>query len=403
MNKFPSSLYIILAFFFSLLFLTEIKKSVAIEPAENIEKKISETRKRLKDFDGEITKERKKLEKLKRDKKNISEEIKKLDDLIASKNSELETYRNEYEKILLLLNGLQQRIDRQSGKSSAIKKRLSRRLRDIYKQGNLYKMEAVCNSKDFLELSKKVKLLEIVARNDAKLIGEFKSELAKLGGMRKNLEDSKNSSYEILEKIKTAEKDILLRKSEKERFLAEISSNEKKHAASIKKAERDAEKLQELVKGLLKEKVTAEKDIKGRNGLRRFKATKGNLPWPVEGDVVKTFGKKVDKEFNTYLYNKGITIRVNGENKFCSVFPGTVLYADDFSMYGKLMIVDHGEGFYSVYGYAAELYAKAGEKVTQGKILGRVGSNESNGKGELYFEVRYKGVPQDPLMWLRKK
>ncbi|OGL38362.1 MAG: hypothetical protein A2042_10105 [Candidatus Schekmanbacteria bacterium GWA2_38_11] len=400
---FPATIYLILVVFFSSLFLIGVKESLSSEPAENIEKKISESQKKLKDYDGKITQEKKKLEKLKKDKKNVSEEIKKLDDLIAFKNRELETYRNEYEKNLLLLNELQQRIDQQTYKFSAIKKRLSKRLRNMYKQGNFYKMEIIYNSKDFFELSQKVKLLEIVARNDGKLIGEFKSELTQLDGMRKNLEASKNSSYGILEKIKTAEKDILFRKSEKERFLAEISSNEKKHTASIKKAERDSEKLQDLIKGLLKEKVTAEKDMKGRNGSRRFKVTKGNLPWPVEGEVVKTFGKQIDKEFNTYLYNKGITIKVNGENKFCSIFPGTVLYADNFSMYGKLMIVDHGEGFYSVYGYASELYAKAGEKVTQGKILGRVDTKESDGRSELYFEVRYKGVPQDPLIWLKKK
>ena len=80
-----------------------------------------------------------------------------------------------------------------------------------------------------------------------------------------------------------------------------------------------------------------------------------------------------------------------------------MLYADVFSMYGKLMIIDHGEGFYSVYGYASELYAKAGEKVTQGKILGRVETKDSDVRGELYFEVRYKGKPQDPMLWIRKK
>ena len=131
--------------------------------------------------------------------------------------------------------------------------------------------------------------------------------------------------------------------------------------------------------------------------------TKFSFAIPLKTRKAEELIKQVDKEFNTYLYNKGITIKVNGENKFCSIFPGTVLYADNFSMYGKLMIVDHGEGFYSVYGYAAELYAKAGEKVTQGKILGRVDTKESDGRSELYFEVRYKGVPQDPLIWLKKK
>ena len=135
---FPATIYLILVVFFSSLFLIGVKESLSSEPAENIEKKISESQKRLKDYDGKITQEKKKLEKLKKDKKNVSEEIKKLDDLIAFKNRELETYRNEYEKNLLLLNELQQRIDQQTYKFSAIKKRLSKRLRNMYKEGNFY-------------------------------------------------------------------------------------------------------------------------------------------------------------------------------------------------------------------------------------------------------------------------
>jgi len=399
-----TTLYIILILFFCFLFLTDVKKSIASNKPEEVEKKISESQRKLKDFNEQIEQEKKRIEKLRKDKRSIVEEIKKMTALIAAKNKELEVYRNEYEKNSALLNELQEKIEQESNRFSVIKERLVKRLRAVYKHGRFNKMEAIYNSRGYLELLEKIKLLQIASINDARLVRKFKLGIKELEGIKQNLIASRNRAFELLEKMERVEKEISLRKKEKERLLSEINYNEKKYLASLERIERNSEKLQDLIKKLLKEKIVLQEGLKKSGSrLSRFRLTKGNLPWPTEGEVVKFFGKQLDQEHNSYLYNKGITIRVKGEKKFSSIFPGNVLYADLFPGYGKLVIIDHGDGFYSIYGYASELYVKVGEKVTQGKILGTIGKNDSNDNGELYFEVRYKGNPQDPLAWLKGK
>ena len=76
-------------------------------------------------------------------------------------------------------------------------------------------------------------------------------------------------------------------------------------------------------------------------------------------------------------------------------------FADWFKGYGKLVILDHGRGYYSLYAQASELKVSEGDSVTSGQVLGLVGDTDSLVGSSLYFEIRKNGVPQDPLRWLK--
>ena len=171
---------------------------------------------------------------------------------------------------------------------------------------------------------------QIISKNDAKFIGEFEKEIRYLEESKKSLTDLKNKSLETFKKIKIAEKEILMRKNEKERFLSEINSDEKRRTAVLKKLQDDSKNLQKLIKNLLKEKISSLETARGKKNLGKLNAFKGKLPWPAEGKIVKFFGKQLNAELNTYLYNTGITIGVGSEKKFTSIFAGTVIFSDNF-------------------------------------------------------------------------
>ncbi len=379
-----------------LLFTAEAKNYSPVSRSGEIDKKLSESKNKLNDYNEKLLLEKNKLEKLKKDKTNVLGEIKKLNDSIAVKEKELEVYKTEYEGNLKLLNDLQKEIYQHAENISSARERLGKRLRALYKQGTYQQIEIIYDSKNYLEFLQKIKLLQIVSKNDANLIGEFEKEIGYLEESKKSLTDSKNRSLETFEKIKMAEKEILTRKNEKEHFLSEINSDEKRRTSALKKLQDDSKNLQKLIKNLLKEKISSLKAAKGDINSGKLNAVKGNLPWPAEGKIVKFFGKQLYGELNTYIYNTGITISVGSEKKFTSIFAGTVIFSDNLSGYGKVIIIDHGGSLYSVYGNAGELYTKIGDKITQGKMLGKV-------DGELYFEIRLKGTPQDPLTWLKGK
>lgn len=128
---------------------------------------------------------------------------------------------------------------------------------------------------------------------------------------------------------------------------------------------------------------------------------KGDLSWPVEGQVTSRFGRAPAGRFGTTIVRNGIEVgAVEGANAM-AVHEGTVAYAAPFPGFGTLVIVDHGGSAFTLYGHLLEASVSAGTNVSRGTPLGRVGLSPSGGAG-LYFELRIDGRPVNPLEWLRR-
>jgi septal ring factor EnvC (AmiA/AmiB activator) len=102
-------------------------------------------------------------------------------------------------------------------------------------------------------------------------------------------------------------------------------------------------------------------------------------------------------------FNRGIEIAAAQGKDIVAVAEGAVIYADWFKGYGRLIIVDHGSGYFTLYAHASDILVKAGEAVRGGHVIGKVGDSGSLEGPQLYFELRHKGKPQDPLAWLQPR
>ena len=129
---------------------------------------------------------------------------------------------------------------------------------------------------------------------------------------------------------------------------------------------------------------------------------RGALSWPASGIVTKRFGKQSISRSGPSMSRTGIEISVAEGEPVRSVHEGVVAYADPFTGYGNLVIVDHGDGAYSLYGYLASVEVSRGDRIAVQAALGRSGRNPG-GNPALYFELRVDGAPVDPLQWLKKQ
>lgn len=131
-----------------------------------------------------------------------------------------------------------------------------------------------------------------------------------------------------------------------------------------------------------------------------FGLLRGQLPWPVEGAVVEVaFGKVVNARFNTVTHQNGLDLRIHEGAEVKAVGKGQVAFAGWFRGYGNLVIVDHGDGFHTLYAHLAAAAVKEGEAVEQGQLVGLVGDTGSLKGAYLYFEIRANGKPVDPMPW----
>ena len=130
-------------------------------------------------------------------------------------------------------------------------------------------------------------------------------------------------------------------------------------------------------------------------------AFQGALPWPARGRVANRFGREASSRFGTAVARNGIEISVAEGQRVNAVHEGTVAYADEFTGYGTLVIVEHGGGAFSLYGHLGTVQVARGDRVEAGSTLGLSGRNPT-GNPSLYFELRIDARPVDPLQWLQK-
>lgn len=132
-----------------------------------------------------------------------------------------------------------------------------------------------------------------------------------------------------------------------------------------------------------------------------LRAFQGALPWPARGRLQSRFGRDTSSRFGTAIVRNGIEIAVAPGQRVGAVHEGTVAYADKFTGYGTLVIIEHAGGAYTLYGHLDAAHVARGDRVEPGTSLGASGRNP-NGNPVLYFELRIDGRPVDPLQWLEK-
>jgi septal ring factor EnvC (AmiA/AmiB activator) len=128
-----------------------------------------------------------------------------------------------------------------------------------------------------------------------------------------------------------------------------------------------------------------------------FSALKGKLPWPVIGRLAHKFGSpRTEGSWDGVLIDAGEGMDIKAVNR------GKVVYAEWLRGYGLLTIIDHGQGYMTLYAFSQSLYKRTGDSVEAGDVIASVGQSGGRSQAGLYFEIRKKGVPIDPLEWCRR-
>ncbi len=125
------------------------------------------------------------------------------------------------------------------------------------------------------------------------------------------------------------------------------------------------------------------------------------MPWPGDGPITLSFGRQRHPVYDTYTLSKGIEIGAEPESPVLAVFAGRVAFADWFRGYGQVVILDHGNDFFTLYGHIAAVHVRVGQRVQAGEQVGTVGDTGSLTGPSLYFEIREGTDALNPLNWLQ--
>lgn len=151
---------------------------------------------------------------------------------------------------------------------------------------------------------------------------------------------------------------------------------------------------------------TAEKEPGGKGGRadaqKRFSEYQGLLKMPVNGTISSAYGKYKEPNSGATAFKNGIEIAAKRGTPVKAVFDGETAFSDWLTGFGRVVILSHGNSYYTVYGYLEELMVSEGDAIEAGQTIATVGDSGSISGSVLYFEVRYKGNPLNPLDWIEK-
>lgn len=335
-----------------------------------------------------------KLEETKRREHSVLEEIDGMNRRLQSVEADLRRHRER----LRQTEGEIRRVEAEMAehRTSLDRKKtwMKRKLRVMQRYGPSYELFVLlAAADDMAEVMRRWKYLEVITLQDRRTIDAFIGAIRGLEEKERQLRDLRTELQRQEEKVRLTERTIQEKKKEREVLLTAVRSEKSSYEKMLRELQEASRRLRDVLKKL-EEKDTYE--------ARGFPGLKGRLSWPVSGKVAVPYGSQKDPRFNTPVFRNGVYIKAE-EEQVRSVHGGKVVFADWFKGYGNLLILNHGEGYHTLYANLAEIFFKVGDIIKIHDVVGRAGESGILNAPSLYFEIRYKGKPLDPMQWLKRR
>jgi murein hydrolase activator len=298
--------------------------------------------------------------------------------------------RAEREKLEAEAVGLEARLGR-------TQRSLADRAVALYKTGDLGPVAALFAAENLRDALERASLLQRLIDGDRVLLRRFRSQQEALAAARAGAERAAQARDAALARLEERSGEMARERTARATALAAVRSDRRRERSALHELEAAARALEETLASFSKDPPSAPP----APGAVRFASLRGALDAPVDAPVLERFGR-VQDEFGTATFRKGVEFGASAGDPVKGVADGTVRFAGWFRGYGKIVIVDHGDAYFSVSGHLADIAVSVGDAVRRGDRLGTAGDTGSLAGPRLYFEIRQGGKALDPAEWLAK-
>lgn len=273
------------------------------------------------------------------------------------------------------------------------RRQLRERVEALYRVGPLSYNRLLLSADNSQEALIAYQIVTYMAARDRDLVSNVRATLADLQAARESLTETAGQLAQVEADTAAATESLLQQQDERRALLSRIDREAEARRIALDTAERAANELAGTMRGL----------AAARDSTPGFAEARGALGWPAAGQVVGNFGRRRHPVYDTYTVSRGIEIGAPAGDPVTAVHAGRVVFADWYSGYGLLVIVDHGSDYFTLYGHLAEVTTQVNERVDAGQLIGKVGETGSLTGPNLYFEVREGSDALNPMSWLERR
>lgn len=330
------------------------------------------------------------IEKGQETQRELNANLHNLEDVISKKEAETTTIQKQKEGI-----------------AEHVKKRLAA----FYLTGEVGIINALFSASNLGELLNLQEYVQALFRYDQKVLQGYRDQIAMLNKAKSDLTGAKVELQSLIGQMQAGEEALVKSREERDALLAQARAEQELYRQALKELEIAAGKLVKTINKARaieiqnnKQKKTAlqSKVITASNLNTKFSSYKGKIQPPAPGQIIRVFGLYKD-QFGNELHADGIDLALPSQTDVVAMHAGRIIYADEMPGYGKLVIIDHGEQYYSLVSGLAALDVTRDDEVNSGDIIGIFGEPTGLVNPGLHIEIRHGSTPVDPLLWLDMK
>ncbi len=328
---------------------------------------------------------------------HVVTELKQLESDISKNSAALSNTEKKIEDLDVTITALHSELDQLQNKLRTQRSGLSEQLRTAYAIGRQQHVKMLLNQQDPAEMGRVMVYFDYLNRARQRHIGEFLDNIAEKQRVEEQLKTTLAEHQDSLDTRKEQKKSLFNQRLKRNALLARLEQQISDQESNLTELESSRNRIENLLMSL--GELLA--DIpQSPSDSRPFKQQKGKLPWPVSGPFLASFGEP--RKQGGLKWN-GVLISSKHGTPVRAVSHGRVAFADWLQGFGFIAIIDHGDGYMSLYGHNETLVKQAGEWVNAGDVIATSGDSGGQPMPGVYFEIRSRGKPENPGNWCSRK
>ena len=366
---------------------------ILLAPPETISSPSSKGKQdQIKEIESKLSREKKKLKAFDFQEKDLLVQLADLEQKVTDARRSV----NELEKTVRIdrieMEKLQERLTNLEQSLKNAESQVAERLVALYKYARKGYIKVLANARDLDQFWQRATYLRAIMENDRNML-EGLTKQKRMQEMEVSLVGEKLIAREAESNRNKTRLSSLKKDLEKQVIrLMKIHKEKEFYETAVKELQLAAKNLKQALVKI--EKKEAYKTLRPS----RFADSKGKLPFPLKGGIIKADKLSGSK---SKLLNKGIFIAGTSDSKVKAVFPGRVDFSGRLKGYGEVIIINHGSRFFTISAQISSRKKQEGDVVEKGEVIGFVKRSGPSKESRLYFEIRKAGKSLDPLKWLK--
>ena len=351
---------------------------------------------------GQLRRAESELAATRRKEKQVLDQFNAADEALSNARRQVRIVKSGLTEVQKNIEGVHQKSSTLEKEILAGEKYAAKRIVALYKVDWVGKIHLLATADSFFDFVNRKETLERILARDEAFLEELNRNKTALESLLTQLNTRKAEKRALELKLRQRAAKLNAQQKKRKELLKAIRGKKSLELAALNSLREAAQELNAVIVRIEPATPEITQQVEPTQQNKPFKAYKGLLSWPVKGKIISFFGPYRDKKFAVTNFQSGINIKAERGEPIRSVSEGHVIYANWFKGFGNMMIVDHGDHYYTVYAHLEEVFKVKGDRVDQGEVIATVGDSGSMKGPALHFEVRHHGKPIDPLKWIQK-